>query len=205
MADNTEKIPQKEVESQGEDVGPERGAWGGKLEFFLTCLAQAVGLGNVWRFPYLAFKHGGGSFLIPYTIMLILVAMPILFLELALGQYSALGSLPLVKNISPIFTGIGYAIYFCQYFGGVTYNAVISWTLFYFCVSMAKTLPWRNCDHDFNTKDCFDDREYGQCISQNSSNVYYSNTCFPKSEAELYNYTNIPEEARQTPSEEYLK
>ncbi|KAG1708439.1 Sodium-dependent proline transporter [Nymphon striatum] len=157
MADNTEKIPQKEVESQGEDVGPERGAWGGKLEFFLTCLAQAVGLGNVWRFPYLAFKHGGGSFLIPYTIMLILVAMPILFLELALGQYSALGSLPLVKNISPIFT------------------------------------------------DCFDDREYGQCISQNSSNVYYSNTCFPKSEAELYNYTNIPEEARQTPSEEYLK
>ncbi|KAG1708441.1 Sodium- and chloride-dependent betaine transporter [Nymphon striatum] len=112
MADNTEKIPQKEVESQGEDVGPERGAWGGKLEFFLTCLAQAVGLGNVWRFPYLAFKHGG---------------------------------------------------------------------------------------------DCFDDREYGQCISQNSSNVYYSNTCFPKSEAELYNYTNIPEEARQTPSEEYLK
>ncbi|KAG1690707.1 Sodium- and chloride-dependent glycine transporter 2 [Nymphon striatum] len=152
MADNTEKIPEKAVDFQGEDVGTERGVWGGKLEFFLTCLGGAVGLGNVWRFPYLAFKHGGGSFLIPYTITLVVVAIPMLFLEMALGQYSALGSFSLIKNIAPIFTGVGYSIYFRQFISTLTYNAIISWTLFYFCVSMAKTLPWRYCDHDFNTK-----------------------------------------------------
>lgn len=42
--------------------GANRGAWGNKVEFFLTCIAFAVGLGNVWRFPYLCFKNGGGNY-----------------------------------------------------------------------------------------------------------------------------------------------
>ncbi len=80
--------------------GNERAAWGNHCEFFLSSLGLAVGLGNIWRFPYMCYSNGGGTFLIPYVIMLIFVGLPLFFMEMILGQYAGLSATKVTNNHS---------------------------------------------------------------------------------------------------------
>lgn len=71
----------------------------------MSCIAMSVGFGNIWRFPFIAYKNGGGAFLIPYIILLFLVGKPFYFLEMIMGQFSGRSSIR-VWNVSPAFVGI---------------------------------------------------------------------------------------------------
>jgi hypothetical protein len=87
-----------------EDVGEERDQWGSQLEFLLSCIAMSVGIGNFYRFPFVAYENGGGAFLIPYLIVLFFIGKPIYFLELALGQFSSYGQVK-CWALAPFFKG----------------------------------------------------------------------------------------------------
>ena len=89
----------------GEDA--ERETWGSNIDFLLSIIGFAVDLANVWRFPYLCYKNGGGAFLIPYLLMLVLGALPLFYMELILGQFHRQGPIS-VWRISPIFKGMSY-------------------------------------------------------------------------------------------------
>ena len=96
-----------EVKGQGQsedDDDEGRDVWGNSREFFLACMGFAVGLGNIWRFPYLCYKNGGGAFLIPYFVYVICAGIPMMFLEVGLGQFMSQGNIS-IWNICPIFKG----------------------------------------------------------------------------------------------------
>ena len=83
----------------------ERETWGSTVSFILACIGYAVGLGNIWRFPYLAYKSGGGAFLVPYFVMLLLCGIPLLYMELAVGQYTRRGPIGALGKLCPILKG----------------------------------------------------------------------------------------------------
>ncbi|GLH12446.1 Transporter [Gryllus bimaculatus] len=89
---------------KGKGDEPERGNWSGKAEFILSCLGYAIGIGNVWRFPYLCYRNGGGAFLVPYLLMLFLCGIPLFFMETALGQFASTGCITIFR-ICPLFKG----------------------------------------------------------------------------------------------------
>ena len=83
--------------SQSDNLGEAhhpRVQWRSNLGFILAAIGSAVGLGNIWRFSYLCYKNGGGAFLLPYFIALIVVGIPLMILELGIGHRMR-GSAPL--------------------------------------------------------------------------------------------------------------
>ncbi|KAL3196828.1 hypothetical protein MRX96_045062 [Rhipicephalus microplus] len=70
-------------------AGVQREKWSNKIEFILSSVGLSVGLGNVWRFPYVAFENGGGAFMVPYIVLMLLLGRPMYYLELVLGQFAS--------------------------------------------------------------------------------------------------------------------
>ncbi|KAK1882786.1 Sodium-dependent proline transporter [Dissostichus eleginoides] len=121
-----------------------REQWGGKYEFLLSCIGYCVGLGNVWRFPYLCYRNGGGVFLIPYFIMLFVTGVPLFLMELSLGQYGAAGPITVWK-CCPLLKGIGIGMLCVSCLVCLYYNVIIAWTFYYLVSSLQSPLPW-SCD-----------------------------------------------------------
>ncbi|XP_044027256.1 inactive sodium-dependent neutral amino acid transporter B(0)AT3 isoform X2 [Siniperca chuatsi] len=123
----------------------ERPKWDNKIQYLLTCIGFAVGLGNVWRFPYLCQIYGGGAFLIPYLIALVFEGLPLLYLELAIGQRLRMGSIGVWNSISPLLGGVGIASMLVSFLVGIFYNTILAWVLWYFFHSFQNPLPWSQC------------------------------------------------------------
>ncbi|XP_024126869.1 solute carrier family 6 member 11a isoform X2 [Oryzias melastigma] len=132
----------------------ERGKWGSKKEFILSVAGAIIGLGNVWRFPYLCYKNGGGAFLIPYSLFLVTCGIPLFVLETALGQYTSQGGIMCWRKICPLFEGMGYASQIIIFYGSISYIVVSAWAFLYLFSSFSKELPWATCDNEWNTDNC---------------------------------------------------
>jgi len=85
-----------------------RERWGGRGAFIMAAVGSAVGLGNLWRFPAVAFTHGGGAFFIPYFVALISAGIPLMIVEYALGQKFQGGAPKALAAVTSHFRWVGW-------------------------------------------------------------------------------------------------
>uniref|UniRef100_A0AAX7V0Z5 Transporter n=1 Tax=Astatotilapia calliptera TaxID=8154 RepID=A0AAX7V0Z5_ASTCA len=146
-----------------------RAGWNSKIEYFLAQVGFSVGLGNVWRFPYLCHQNGGGAFLLLYILLMLIVGIPLFFLELAAGQAIRQGSIGVWKYISPRLSGIGYSSCVVCFFVALYYNVILAWSLFYLGNSFQHPLPWEKCPEQGNVTG----KRVKECIKSSPTSYFW--------------------------------
>jgi len=126
----------------------QREQWQSQFGFLLAAVGSAIGLGNIWRFSYMAYEYGGGAFLIPYVVALLTVGIPLLILEYAIG-HERIGSAPLAyAKINRRWEWLGWwAVVFVTFGIMSYYSTIMSWCLNYFLLSFS--LEWGDDPNSF--------------------------------------------------------
>jgi NSS family neurotransmitter:Na+ symporter len=129
-----------------------REQWKSQFGFLLAAVGSAIGLGNIWRFSYMAYSNGGGAFLIPYITALLTAGIPLLILEFGIG-HERIGSAPLAyKKIRSGWEWLGWwAVVFVMFGIELYYTVIIAWCLNYFLLSF--NLGWGSDPNAFFFKE----------------------------------------------------
>jgi len=108
-----------------------RPQWGSRVGFIMAAAGSAIGLGNIWRFPGVAYENGGGAFFLPYLFALLTAGIPILILEFTIGHRNRAAAPGSFAKIRRGFEGIGWWQLIISFVISVYYAAVIAWALSY--------------------------------------------------------------------------
>ncbi|MDZ7760325.1 MAG: sodium-dependent transporter [Desulfovermiculus sp.] len=118
----------------------QREQWGTRAGFIMAAVGSAIGLGNIWRFPYMAYDNGGGAFLIPYFFALLTAGIPIIIMEFGLG-HKFKGSAPMsFAKAKQKWEWLGWWQVFVSFVISIYYVVVIAWALNY--TLLATNLGW---------------------------------------------------------------
>ncbi|WP_386688768.1 MULTISPECIES: sodium-dependent transporter [unclassified Lonepinella] len=124
-----------------------RETFSGRRAFILAAIGSAVGLGNIWRFPYTTYENGGGAFIIPYLIALLTAGIPLLFLDYAIGHRHRGGAPLSYRRFSKHFETFGWWQVMVNVIIGIYYAVVLGWAATYTYFSFTKA--WGDKPVDF--------------------------------------------------------
>lgn len=111
----------------------ERGQFGSSLGFIMAAAGSAIGLGNIWRFPYLTGENGGGAFVFVYILCVLLIGLPLLFNEIALGRKSGKNPIGAIRDTggSKLWQIAGFMCLAVCFFVFSYYSVIAGWTIAY--------------------------------------------------------------------------
>ena len=112
--------------------------WDNNFSFLMAMIGAAIGLGNIWRYPYVAYSNGGGTFLIPYLCAIFILGLPFLFLEYSVGFKFKTSLSEILKKIKPKFEVIGWFVALISFLILCYYVCIIGWDLIYIILSFFK-------------------------------------------------------------------
>ena len=118
-----------------------RGNWQSNMGFLLAAIGSAIGLGNVWRFSYMAHQYGGGAFLVPYAVALLVAGLPIMLVEYGVGHLEKASSPLSFRRIGSRYEWLGWWMPVVAMFGIMLYySVIIGWCVNYLFLSAS--LGW---------------------------------------------------------------
>ncbi|HEX9746161.1 MAG TPA: sodium-dependent transporter [bacterium] len=123
-------------------MGGKRERWDSRSAFVLAAIGSAIGLGNVWRFPYIAYDNGGGAFLIPYFVALLTAGIPLMILEMGVGQILQGGAPTALAKVKKSFEWVGWYAILVAAVITFYYCVIMAWAMNYLIHSL--TLKWSN-------------------------------------------------------------
>ena len=118
----------------------ERTQWDSRISFLFAMIGVAVGVGNIWRFSYVVYTNGGGSFFIPYIVAILILGIPFLIMEYGLGFSFKTSFTEIMKKINPKFEIIAWVLVLFTFIVTVYYMVILSWDLVYLFSSL--TFDW---------------------------------------------------------------
>jgi len=160
--------PVAKKEADGRDQFPNR------LSFILAAIGGAVGLGNVLRYPSVVFANSGLQWFIPYLIALFFLGIPVLLLELSLGQAYRAGVVTSFNNMNHRAKGTGLGVVLTGYMVVCYYVPILSWVMHYFRCSFHSPFPWNGRGDEFYMQDVIQNPEAIPAVMNGDSIVEYA-------------------------------
>uniref|UniRef100_A0A0K0G1P0 Sodium-dependent dopamine transporter (inferred by orthology to a human protein) n=1 Tax=Strongyloides venezuelensis TaxID=75913 RepID=A0A0K0G1P0_STRVS len=192
----------KEIQVVSEGIKKDekiRGEWGGRIFFILTAIGCAVGLGNIWRFPYVAYENGGSAFLIPYFLSSLLIGIPMLQFEMNYGQFSRAGCGTAFKSMMPVGQGIGWVMLVNSFLIATFYIMIMAYILLYlYTILIGQANTYVSCDNPWNTLSCISSIKNLNCYESRSKSfekhtkaIFLNNTChYGYTDEEIFDIRN---------------
>ena len=119
-------------------MSQDKNEWGSNLSFILAMIGSAVGLGNIWRYPYVLYSNGGGAFYIPYIVAILLMGIPFLILEYGVGYNYKSSFAKAIKKINAKWEYLGWFLPVAVFMIMIYYSAILGWDGIYMILSFTK-------------------------------------------------------------------